>query len=211
MYTNYHIKLRFKDRIVGGIPKSKEIITSWIKAQTGFDDEITQQQIAEATDEMKEQIVDEKVAKSWMGFKSDGNGLYIENRNIMGMLKESANILKGIKGGESLINQKALKARLVERVSVTERRIYLGVKEPTGYEEVPIHVMTRMGPRTSLKRFDYVEKPEIEFTLEVLDDGIITEERLRTILEHGERLGLGADRSQQEGKFEVIRFDVMKG
>jgi CRISPR/Cas system CMR-associated protein Cmr1 (group 7 of RAMP superfamily) len=67
--------------------------------------------------------------------------------------------------------------------------------------------MTMQGPRSSLKKFDYVNRPRITFQLRVLNDGVITEEILRTILAYCQETGLGADRSQGAGTFDVVAFE----
>jgi hypothetical protein len=40
----------------------------------------------------------------------------------------------------------------------------------------------------------------------VLKDGLFTEEILRTLLEYGQENGLGAARSQDEGKYDLVSF-----
>ena len=116
------------------------------------------------------------------------------------MLKESANICKSF----VRVNGKPvpLRARLAERVFVEPRLIPLGVAEPTGSREKPVHVMTARGPRSALKRTDYVSHVKLVCRLKVLDDGFISERVLRTILDHASANGLGCDRSQGYGTFD---------
>ncbi len=61
--------------------------------------------------------------------------------------------------------------------------------------------MTARGPRTALKRSDYISGVKLVCRLEVLDDNFITESMLRTILDYASENGLGADRSQGYGTF----------
>jgi hypothetical protein len=81
---------------------------------------------------------------------------------------------------------------------------------PDSVDSRPISVVTRQGPRTALKRFEFVVQPRITFQILVLANGVgnglIGEEELRRMLEFGGMLGIGADRSQGEGVFTVVEF-----
>lgn len=102
-----------------------------------------------------------------------------------------------------------LKARLAERIFVEEDKIrFIRDGKPLmavdGDEERAIHVMTAQGPRTALKRCDFVNAPcELSFTVRVMDDGLIDSDLIETLLEFGGWNGLGADRSQGNGMFEL--------
>jgi hypothetical protein len=147
----------------------------------------------------------------WNGFKIDDQGLYLEGRQVKACLKESANIVKG------MLNITALKQRLAERVYVVEETIPLSVKQPSGSYEAMIHAMTAMGPINALKRVDYVERPVIRFTLRVLNEPLMNKDKkklppmdyLTTILAHAGENGLGADRSQGNGQFDVIKLELI--
>lgn len=69
--------------------------------------------------------------------------------------------------------------------------------------------MTMQGPRSSLKLFDYIDQPTITFRLRVLNDGVFKEEMLKVILEYCQENGLGADRSQGFGQFDIVSFSKM--
>jgi hypothetical protein len=109
-----------------------------------------------------------------------------------------------------------IKAKLAERLFVEEDKVYLmrsdgsHITKPDGNEEKPIHIMTTQGPRTALKRFDYVNTPVIKFTLRHMNDGIVDLELIQVLLEHSAWNGLGADRSQGNGLFTVRSIDPVK-
>lgn len=188
MWKHYEVTIQFRDKVVGGIPKSKEMIEGWLKSRHMED--MVDQTVAQMGDQL-----DNAIDTMWTGFKKDENGLYIESRQIKAGLKEAANVIRGAIGYKGY-----MRARVAEKVFVQPSRIYLGVDEPSGWEEKPIHIMTRQGPRDALKRYDYVERPRITFQLKVLDDGDITEQYLHDMLEWLEEGGYGADRAQGMGK-----------
>jgi hypothetical protein len=102
--------------------------------------------------------------------------------------------------------RKGLMSTLAERVFVDGVYIGLGVKEPDGVEERIKHTTGPQGPRSSINRVEFVERPLLEFVLEVHDDFLSMEEWGR-IWERGEDIGIGADRGRSDGRFELLSFD----
>ncbi len=194
MWRHHTVTLQFRDKIAGGIPKSTGMIEGWLNARN------KPELIDQTAEEMGDQL-DETIDTMWTGFKSDEKGLYIETRQVKAMFKEAANVIRHAIGFKGF-----MRARIAEKVFIYPDKVYLGVTEPSGREEKPIHVMTRQGLRSALKRYDYVERPRITFNLKVLDDGQITDKHLGDILEYAQDAGLGADRSQGMGKFDLVEF-----
>jgi hypothetical protein len=199
------------DRLVGGVPKHPAIVQRWqeanwpaseTKLQEG--DPATVDEAAALTVEaLGDQAFDpeEKMAGIWTGFYQLPSGeLAIGARQVKAMLKESANIVKTLVPVKGKVIP--LRAKLAERVFVhPQPYISLGVMAPSGTIERPIHVMTAQGPRTALKRTDYVDDVKVLVELQVLNDGLITRDLLTLILEHASENGLGTDRSQGMGVF----------
>jgi len=209
MFLNYNLTLHV-DRLVGGIPKHPTIIKRWQEAHLkGKEGEPTAEAATDATlNLLGSQAMDpeEVIQGIWTGFVTlASDELALENRNVKAMLKESANIVKALPDAQVRGKQIPLRARLAERVFINPRLIRItkdgvGITEPESVER-PIHVMTMQGPRTALKRTDFVEGVDLACHLEVLDDGAITEKLLRLILDHGSRNGIGTDRSTGAGTF----------
>lgn len=207
LYTRYRVKVVFRDRLYGGVPKNKDLIKSWIEASTGFKDEIAE----DLTEQARQQMIDEVAEKSWNGFFRDEKlGLYIECRQVKAMIKQCASVLRITvkKSGSKQILAEGSEVKAVDGGS----RLYLDRKEPDGFEERPIHVMTAQGPRTAIKRIDYVEKAELAFQVWCLKTAAqetrhIGEKELTQILALAQENGAGADRSQGGGKFDVVEFE----
>lgn len=201
MWDYYDLTLHV-ERLAGGIPRSPQLVKRWQEAVGGKPEDA-----ARIIEELGEQALDEKdaVKAIWTGFLSDEHGLYIEGRQVKAMLKESANIVKAAFPATNRSGKKTippLKARLAETVFVKPNRLYLGRQQADAFIERPIHVMTAQGPRTALKRTDYVDDVKIDCFLKVLSESIVTERHLRGILDHAAENGLGTDRSQGLGTFE---------
>lgn len=234
MWTRYEVTLAFRDRVVGGIPNNRKLIEGWIGANMPAVSEEEKAKLAEATVSQLPTLTEEKAEGMWTTFKNDGNGIYLEGRCVKAMIKEASNILrpwfiqweneqkKGKSKAEDGEGKKTssrftgLKAKAAERVEVEQNIIYImrdGKKlpKPDGNEEKPIHIMTAQGPRTALKRFDFVNSPaEVKFTLRFLRDGVFDIDVLTRIFEYSSWNGLGADRSQGMGMFDVVSIDLVK-
>jgi len=191
MWRCYRVKIKFRERIVAGVPQDPEALRTWLKLRgrgQHYDEELSEIEVRKGA------RVD--------GFKRDENGLYIQAYQIKAGLKQGANVIRraiGFKG--------QLRARLRERVFITPEKIYLGVKEPSGTLVRALSSITPLGPRSYICESEYVERPEIEFKLWVLDDGIIEREHLEAIFNWLQEEGLGSDRSLDEGKFDVVEFE----
>ncbi len=205
--------LIFKDKLCGGVPKSEKAIEGWIRTnvedKSKLDQMISDTKEAMKVDELSKEDVDDLAKSAWNGFKQDEHGIYVEGRQIKSMFKESANVIKNV------LNVSAFKARVAERVFVVEDKVYINneddvrFKEPSGFYEGMVHAMTAMGKISALKRVDYVESASITFTLRVLDEKLVTKDKKRLdiptyimhLITHAQENGLGAERSQGNGKF----------
>ncbi|MGS2645913.1 hypothetical protein ACVCAG_30175 [Streptosporangium sp. G12] len=225
-FTTYRVRLRCTNKIVGGVPSSESVIKGWLKARmevTGRDlDEMTAKILSErfpdrqpSADELAEAVMESEAAPSINGFlrHPDTGELAYEGRCMKAALKEWMNsafpgvdwpsktkVAKGFRKG--------LMSSAAERVFVLEDYISLGVKEPTAIEERIKHTNGPQGPRSSINRVEYVQEPELEFTLLVRDDFLTVEEWSR-IWQAGEQIGIGSDRGRSDGRFELLAFDRM--
>jgi len=205
-FDEYVVKIKVP-RIAGGIPKDPEMMETWVNATNKKKSEEERKKIVEATKEQMEAVTDEVCKKNGTGFKSEeGKGLYIEGRQLKSMLKEAANIIKDLvpskEEGEKGI--KALKSKVADRVFVVEEKVFLGKTEPDSVEDRPISVIVAQGPRTSIKRTEYVHNVELTFTVRRLHDSAVPEKTLYAILSYSQQIGLGAERSQGCGIFEIV-------
>jgi CRISPR/Cas system CSM-associated protein Csm4 (group 5 of RAMP superfamily) len=207
LYDVYRLKLRLVEKLAGGVPKNPDLIRSWVEASTGYKDEKSE----ELTEAALEQQIDTVSEKSWNGFfRDEQKGLYIEARCVKAMFKECASVLRITtqKLGSKQILQHGFEVKSLDGGA----RIYLGKQKPDGFDESPIHVVTPQGPRTAIKRVDYVENVDLEFEVWVLTTAAqekrhVGEDDLKRMLALGQENGLGADRSQGQGKFEVVEFE----
>ncbi len=140
----------------------------------------------------------EEYLPGWATFKKDAHGLYFEGRAVRAHLKDAAlqvqNFFPAIKN---------FRSKVVNRLYVLTDKIFVGKEHVDGTEHRFVQVMTRQGPRSAEKYIDFVEKPQLVFVVSLLNDGVITEEHLKVLLEYGAIHGLGQERSQGWGRYSV--------
>lgn len=226
LFALYEAELTFEGKLMGGIPQRRKVIEGWIKAGAKIEDPQEQRRMmlktlielgANVNANMTDEEIDaaaEKLAESHTnGFKQDENGLFIEDRQVKAMLKESTNIVfpyeKGKPDGQWGKTKKTPRSFLAETVFIRPARIYLGRTEPDGVELVVGHVSGPKGKQSTLTYHEYVECSVITVQLEMLRDELEHEQWAR-IWYHAERNGLGALRSQSHGRFACTRWERIK-
>lgn len=201
MWKNYDVELRFVTPLASSTPKNPKDIEAMLLAKMPS----KKPEDAVPIDELAEQVAEEVEAteeaeRGYATFKRDENGLYYEGRCVRAHIKDCANVL------QASLGIKALKSKVANRVYVFPAKIYLDKTEPDGSETRIIHAMTPKGPRSSLKTIDYVNDAVLKFRLKVLDDGVVGENLLKAIFDYGSIHGMGQERSQDWGKYELVKL-----
>lgn len=197
MWKRYVVKLQMTGRFAASIPKTDKEIMGMLEHRMPA----SKPEGAMPVEELAEQVAAEVGAEpeiGWATFKRDDKGLYYEGRCIRGHIKDCAQQVAPF-----FPAIRAFKSKVANKVYVEDEKIYLDKSKPDGYEQRFIQVMTKPGPRSTYKFLDYVEKPELVFTLKVLEDGIINREILEAIFEYGGTHGMGQERGQSWGRYEV--------
>jgi len=199
LYRKYAATIQFRDQILGGIPKAKDLIEFWLRRKGFSGRELMT--IAQKT-AVDVQAVEKEILKihNWTGFKKDREGLFIEERQVKALLKEAAYVLR-------LSKTPGFRDSISHGVFVKPERIHLlrgsrTLLEVDGYVERPIHVISPQGPRTVVVRQDFVLKPRSSFNLIVASPQLKFED-VQRLLYLGQEIGLGASRSQGFGKFVI--------
>lgn len=204
MWLRYQVELQMTGRFAASLPRTREEIAAMLEQRMPVNPPEDYTPIDDLTEEVAVKLGategeedHEEVKFGWATFPRDDTGLYYEGRCIRGHLKDCATQVRGFLEPEV----KALKAKVANKVYVITDVIPLGVKEPAGTEARYVQVMTRLGPRSTIKYVEYLEKPELTFELKVLNDDVITPEILNTIFEYGSIHGMGQERSQGWGRY----------
>jgi hypothetical protein len=221
MFARFSVTVHFRNRICGGIPKSPDLIDGWISSIIN-----SKSKVRSLTEETRDKMIsgaiqaetiavmepeEDAADHAWCGFAKP-DGLAIAGRQVKAGLKEAASILSG------KTQIWGFKSKMADHVFVEDDWVLLGVDEPSGMDEGPVHVTSRFGePQTALKRHDYVERPQITFTIKAIDQPLKDKKKndihpkayLQLCLELLQELGLGANRSQGWGRFDVVSCEAI--
>jgi hypothetical protein len=217
--------MTFTVPLCGSVPRDPEIIDRWVDTRTATESQHTKLEAnaqekggkVQTLEEVKQERHDtidplEEVSeqdKVWVGFSRDAKGLFVPGGNVRAHLKDCAGVVgKQAKNGKVPEMPKVLnfRAKAVESVYIKENRLHILngqgdiAKEATGYRDATLSVMTARGPRTCLKRVDYIEPAVIKATI-LLYPGEITRDWIDVLLTYGCVHGFGQDRSLQFGRY----------
>ena len=217
----YEGTIHMTSPIAGGVPTTDNKAEAWIRSKISDSDDNIRAEAAKVVVERgvtMDDAINEIVKASHLnGFRRDQRGLYIGGYQLKAALKEAANVAanegrltsKGWGNPDNANYKKGLKAWFPEHVFVIENRIHLLVDgsptdEPTGIAQRFVH--TRNG--SGIQYEEYVEDCDLRFTVET--DHEFEEKEWAAIWLAGERLGVGATRSQGYGTYEVTRWEQVK-
>lgn len=199
MFRKFNVEISFRDMLLGGRPRTRDLIEKWleereIKINSGVDLRCVTRGGLKAI--KSSQIK----TSSWNTFEVDEEGLFIEERNLKGMLREA--------GMVSQVGRRAGFGDMIRNgVFAKPERIHLQrdgcvIKKPDGYFDHVALLKGRCRSRSALKRFDYVKQPKLDFELWVAAIGL-SDEDVQDLFCLGQEVGLGACRTQGFGKFDA--------
>lgn len=210
MWLYYQVVLQFDGPFAAAIPKDLKEIHAMLEHRMPSRPPENHTPIEELAQQVATEVADptgeEESRVGWSTFKRDELGLYYEGRCVRGHLKDCA--LQVAPFFPTVLN---FRAKFVNKVYVATDKVHLAraesigqaIMQPDGTEQRFIQVLTRQGPRSSMKNIDYVVAPRITFILKVLNDTVITEQHLRAVFEYGGTHGMGQERSQEWGHYRL--------
>jgi hypothetical protein len=224
IWKHYRVTLKFRDKVCGGVPKDPETIAAWIRSriadQSKADMMIQEAKAAMGVEGLSEEELENLERTCWNGFKRNEGGLYLEGRCVKAAYKEAAAVLR------EPLDISAFKARVAERLFVVEDIIPLGRQEPDGDYESFIHAIGPQGPRNALKRVDYVTQATITYRVKMINQSFLCKrdpaapkgqarnsmdpfECLELMHNYMQEGGIGADRSQGNGKNDLVSIEPL--
>ena len=195
------VKLVLTSKMLGTVPKNKEVYTKYIATKTPDEDKRADE-IDSVTD------IEEK---GWTGFHTDDDGLFIYDYMLKGFFKSACEAL--VANGSPKLP--AYKKWIDKLIFINPRHIYFGghngddtIIKPDGCLERPLRTMTPKGERVTVTRSDYVkEGTTLTFIITILTNNKgIDFEKIMEWFEYGQFVGLGQWRgSGGYGRFTIIK------
>lgn len=224
-HQHFLIRLRFRDRVLGALPKSADVMRRWLETRHLPTEEIEAQVATLGSDAA---ITSDQEA-AWTGFRVNDKGEpYLDTYTVAALVREMMSTLgmtverQGTKQTRQHLTEVAACAADGTLYEGKERaRLYFyrngaRVTQPDGAEDSTGHVQTPQGERSIVKKADYIEGAEVCFVLrvparlaEARAKAVIDETAVARIFAHAPNSGLGKERSMQQGKFDVIQLDQL--
>jgi len=193
MSEKYQVTLTLTERILGTVPKSKEIYQDHVQSKAA---DLGDEQAAEELN-----TVEHTEEKGWTGFHQSGDGPIIYDYVLKGFLKDACGMLRRASGTRS--------SKLTAYKKVIDGLVFIGPRQiplelPDGAEmsvlERPLRAQTAQGERVTLARSDTCPAgTKLQFVVTVL--GTVKEPLLREWFDYGELRGLGQWRNSGYGSF----------
>lgn len=181
----YKVTMTFVEPMLGTAPQDKEIYSNYILDNLSHEDEV-------------ETVRDEK-GRTGFHKLSDGTPI-VYDYMLKGFFKDACSMLARVDGSLSK-KLKAYRKIIDGLVFVFPRRIPLQLAGPLTILERPLRAQTAQGERVALAASEMAaEGTTISFTIDVLEDGTVTEELLREWLNYAKYRGLGQWRNGSYGR-----------
>lgn len=202
------VTLRFRDRLHAGKPASLDGAKAMLKAR-GLEDQIEPLPLGDAE---RAVVAEEVVQEGLCEFtrRAGKSGIWFPSHHIKAGLKENLSVLKITQ------EKRGTKGEMAEGIfvygvvpegaeSIERDWVYLG-EGPDGQDTSVTHSMTARGPITAIKRNEYVLRREISFEVALSLRAVqkISPEDFVAVMVHFAEHGLGANRSQGIGKFDLV-------
>lgn len=231
MWNEYALTMNFTTRLCGGSPRDPKLLERHVERRTATDaqhkklkeeaaanDRPPLRSVSEVVDERLgtiDPVLDgttEELEQRWVGFSADELGLFVPGGNVRAHLKDCAGVLtRAMKLGlvDNLGKMANFHHHLKCAIYILEDRVHIRdtegkiVTKPSGYRDMTLSPMTAQGPRTCLKRVDYVEDAQIVCTVQMMAYSEVKPAHVQMCLEYGEQHGFGQDRSLQFGRYKA--------
>ena len=238
IYFIVKLKLKFRDKILAGIPKNESVLDYFMNARHMSDPEKEDFVLRVKTGSLSEEEKAEIKETAWCMFEKDKDGnLCLWHGNCKAMLREifvtlgltqkapkkrnSSENKEGAAGGRQTLQHAvhvdgfwADKEGKIDYRSFGSLRLLFErngkvIKEPDGYVDKIKHITDAAGKRSALGRHDFLEQVELSLVLKWPNDGVFSEDDMKKALSVAQDDGCGATRSQGNGKFDVIEWEVL--
>lgn len=223
----YHrYRLTLTEQLLGAVPKNRDVYTRYIVARAEEARKTRQSSVVHAPDEIAleaddaERLAEDADDKGRLppapptGFLEDEQGIYLLDHVIRGFLKESAGVLDlNTPGKRAGAKPVALGKSVIDRyVFVFPRQIRFlrdgkALTQCEGYTERSLRAMTAQGPRVTVARSDVVDAGATMDIKVGVVKGRVDAEKLDSLFEYGEILGLGQWRTGSYGRFTTTRLE----
>lgn len=214
-WRTLRIEIQIRDRLLAGKPASLVAADAMLKAR-GLDDFVAEAE--DITDPVDRAEAAARIAEN------EGLCEFVRREGRDGIWMPSNNVKAGLKENWSVLGLRnevhGSRGAMAEGVfvcgpggGVESDWLRVGDK-PDGVMQAVAHTTGPSGPMSSIKRNEYVLRPRIVFDVimanaKAVSDKISDDELAKVLVHFGEH-GLGANRSQGYGRFDVLSVEEIE-
>lgn len=214
MWTRFDVRWDFVTDLCASVPGKSNLIEGWLKSRMPKSKPPEARPIDEIAAEVAETILageDEERETTTLVFQRIDGVLSVRMATIRAHLKDCAYQISTYYTGK-LQGEKSFSVRVKNNLYWPPEKPFIPIlrdgqpiTEPTGVREKAVHFQTRMGPRSALKAFEYVEGASLNFSLLVLTQPngthVVSEADLKTMFTYGGVHGYAGERSEDGGRY----------
>lgn len=215
IWSQYRVRWDFVTKLCGSVPADPEMRESWLKARMPSVRPPSSRSLAEINEEVVATLAEpiEEELGGLLVFQRVNGACCMRAGTIKAHLKDCARFLSSNYVGK-IEGEKSFAVRFLNGVYPDPRTYWVPIQsqitgapvsERSGVYDKAVHVMTRMGPRNSIKTIQYIDEARLEFVLLVMHDkkgkDVVSVEDLTTMMQYGGVHGYAGERGDGEGRY----------
>ena len=208
LFTRYDVLLRFTNELCGSVPQNPDMVQGWLDSRSPEAKPAEARGLAEIQEEVFDTLANPTEEKkiSVLGFQRQDGALVVRGATIRSHIKDCARQLSRYVVGK-VKGESSFAVRVINTVYVVEEWVPIlkdgqPAQEPDGWVEKAFSAMTPRGPISAFKRFAYVSRPSLSFTLSVLG-GAVKRADIENVLQYGGLHGYAGERGMGYGRYMI--------
>lgn len=209
MWTEYQVSWLFLTQLCGSVPADPAIVEAWLSARKPKVKPPGGKSITAIQEEVFATLGEpEEDRPQILTFQRIDGMLCLRAATVRAHIKDCARVLSAQYIGK-IQGERTYATRVINGVYHDEAQYWLpilrvdgtSITKPDGTRDKAIHVRGPRGePLNSLKTFEYVQQPRVDFKLKVLGKSVSAND-LEVLFTYGGVHGYGGERGDGEGRY----------
>lgn len=210
VWTRWTVEWEFLTKVCGSVPADPALVTKWLESRQPSARPVGARSMQEINEEvvatLESELVEDAADYAMLTFQRQNGTLVLRASTLRAHMKDCARQLSSFFVGR-VKGERTFAVKMVNCVYLDESQYWVPMlregkplNQADGFFDKAVHVMTRQGSRSALKRIEFVERPHLKFTLKTLGT-VIHEDDLHILFQYGGTHGYGGERSDGEGRY----------
>lgn len=211
VWTQWTVEWEFLTKVCGSVPADPALVSKWLESRQPTVRPAGSRSMQEINEEVlasleRGALDEEDEEASLLTFQRTDGTLVVRAGTIRAHLKDCARQLSSFFVGR-VKGERTFAVKVINCLYLDESQYWVPLlrdgkplAESDGFFDKAVHVMTRQGARSALKRIEYVDRPSLRFKLKTLGT-VIREDDLHVLFQYGGTHGYGGERGDGEGRY----------